>query len=107
MPRHDTCHNISRLNAKTIFGTKKKSVLGIHVSPAFSLLGIPSRLAFGLTWRSVARRSVARRTVAPAFGLPGVRSPRRSVAWRSVAVPMFTLCLDYVYTMFRLCLDYV
>ena len=62
-------------------------VLGIHISPAFSLLGIPSRLASGLTWRSVARRSVARRTVATAFGLPGVRSPRRTVAWRSVAVP--------------------
>ena len=62
-------------------------ILGVHVSSAFSLLGIQSRLAFGLTWRSVARRSVARRTVATAFGLPGVQSPRRSVAWRSVAVP--------------------
>jgi len=65
------------------------SVLGVHVSSAYSLLGIPSRLASGLTWRSVARRSVARRTVAPAFGLPGVRSPWRSAPWRSVAAPHF------------------
>ena len=79
-------------------------ILGVHVSSAYSLLGIPSGLAFGLTWRTDARRSVARRTVAPAFGLPGVRSPWRSAPWRSVATPIRQL-LDCYWTLIRQLLD--